>query len=200
MAVRLSALSTSCLSPLRKIPGTHFCYSLSQHQGHSAGGRIRSTEKSNDLIRTWTRNLPACSIVPQPTMLPHAPSSRLTYDLSNDTVNNSDQMVSNDRMANEQWTGKNMKRSSHGLFKVLHHNFPGRSEINHKNLSKDIFCLSWCLNWHLMDTRRYSQLSRLTKLITTTALHTCFPQYEGEHVTPCKNLKSYLYHHLLPPW
>jgi hypothetical protein len=35
----------------RKIPGTHFCYRLSQSKGHSAAGRIRSIEKSNDLIR-----------------------------------------------------------------------------------------------------------------------------------------------------
>jgi hypothetical protein len=34
----------------RKIPGTHFCYKLSRTQGHSAAGRIRSIEKSNDVI------------------------------------------------------------------------------------------------------------------------------------------------------
>jgi hypothetical protein len=33
------------------------------------GGRIRSIEKSNDLIGNGTRNLPACSVVPEPTML-----------------------------------------------------------------------------------------------------------------------------------
>jgi hypothetical protein len=37
----------------RKIPGTHFCYRLSRPQGHSAAGRIRSIDKSNDLIRIW---------------------------------------------------------------------------------------------------------------------------------------------------
>jgi hypothetical protein len=36
-------------------------------------GRIRSTEKSNDLIWNQTRDFPVCSIVPQPYMLPHAP-------------------------------------------------------------------------------------------------------------------------------
>jgi hypothetical protein len=36
-------------------------------------GRIRSTEKSNDLIGNLTHGIPACSIVPQPTMLRHAP-------------------------------------------------------------------------------------------------------------------------------
>jgi hypothetical protein len=50
----------------RKIPGTHFCWRLSRPQNHSAAGRIRSIEKSNDLIWSRTRDLPACSIVPQP--------------------------------------------------------------------------------------------------------------------------------------
>jgi hypothetical protein len=36
-------------------------------------GRIRSTEKSNDLIGNQTRDLPACSTVSQPTMLLCAP-------------------------------------------------------------------------------------------------------------------------------
>jgi hypothetical protein len=34
--------------------------------------RVRSMENSNDLIGNQTRDLPACNIVPQPTMLPHA--------------------------------------------------------------------------------------------------------------------------------
>jgi hypothetical protein len=57
----------------RKIPGTHFCWRLSRPQGHSAAGRIRSIEKSNDLIGNQTRDLLACSIVPQPTTLLCAP-------------------------------------------------------------------------------------------------------------------------------
>jgi hypothetical protein len=32
-----------------------------------------SIEKSNDFIENRTRDLPACSIVPQPNMLPRAP-------------------------------------------------------------------------------------------------------------------------------
>jgi hypothetical protein len=44
-------------------------------QGHSVAGRIRSIEKSSDLIGIRIRDLPACSIVLQPTMLPHAPNS-----------------------------------------------------------------------------------------------------------------------------
>jgi hypothetical protein len=57
----------------RKIPDTHFCYKLSRPQRHSTAGRIRWTENSNDLIRNQTRNLPACSIVLQPTRLLCAP-------------------------------------------------------------------------------------------------------------------------------
>jgi hypothetical protein len=45
-------------------------------QGHSAAGRIRSIKKSNDLIGNRTRDLPACSIVPQPTKLPLAPDRK----------------------------------------------------------------------------------------------------------------------------
>jgi hypothetical protein len=56
----------------RKIPGTHFSQRMSRPQDHSAAGRIRSTEKSSELIGNRTRDLPACSIVPQPTTLPRA--------------------------------------------------------------------------------------------------------------------------------
>jgi hypothetical protein len=55
-----------------KIPGTHFCWRPSGPQGHSAAGRIRLIEY-NDIIGNWTRNLAACSIVSQPTMVPRAP-------------------------------------------------------------------------------------------------------------------------------
>jgi hypothetical protein len=57
----------------RKIPGTHFCYRLSRSQGHCAAGTIRLNEKSNYHIGNRTRDLPACSIVPQPTTRPRAP-------------------------------------------------------------------------------------------------------------------------------
>jgi hypothetical protein len=42
---------------------------LSLPRGHNAAGRIRSIEKSNDLIGNRTRDLPTCSTVPQPTTL-----------------------------------------------------------------------------------------------------------------------------------
>jgi hypothetical protein len=67
----LTALSAGRPLSSRKIPGTHFCLRLCRRQGHNAAGRIRSIEKPNDLIGIRTRDLPACSIVPHPTTLPH---------------------------------------------------------------------------------------------------------------------------------
>ena len=59
--------------PPGNIPGTHFCYKLTQPQGHSATERIMSMKNSNDTIGKRTRDLPACSAVPQPTAPPRAP-------------------------------------------------------------------------------------------------------------------------------
>jgi hypothetical protein len=56
-----------------KFPGTHFCWRLSRPQGYNAAGRVRSIKKSNDHIGNQTRDLPACSIVLQPTTLPRSP-------------------------------------------------------------------------------------------------------------------------------
>jgi hypothetical protein len=53
---------------------------LSRLQGHSAAGRIRSNEKSKDLIGNRSRCFPASSIVSQPTTLPYAPVSRQDCD------------------------------------------------------------------------------------------------------------------------
>jgi hypothetical protein len=61
----------------RKIPER-----LSQPQGHSAAGRIRSIKKSNDLIGNQIRDLPAYSIVPQPTTLPRAPYMHILFELN----------------------------------------------------------------------------------------------------------------------
>jgi hypothetical protein len=41
-------------------------------QDRNVAGRVRSTENSTDLIGNRTRDLPTCSIVPQPTTLPCA--------------------------------------------------------------------------------------------------------------------------------
>jgi hypothetical protein len=46
------------------IPGTHFCWRLSQLQGHSVFGRIMSMKNSTDTIGNRTRDLPACSCSP----------------------------------------------------------------------------------------------------------------------------------------
>jgi hypothetical protein len=59
-------------------PQEHSWYSfllerLSQPQGHSAAGRIRSIEKSMDVIRNQARDHPACDILPELTTLLHAP-------------------------------------------------------------------------------------------------------------------------------
>jgi hypothetical protein len=42
---------------------------MSQPQSHSAAGKITSCEKANVFIGNGTRDLPGCSIVPQPIML-----------------------------------------------------------------------------------------------------------------------------------
>ena len=67
-AVSLSALSTGRLYPLGNISGTHFSERLSRPQGHSAAGRIISMKNSNDTTENRTRDLPAYSAVPQPTV------------------------------------------------------------------------------------------------------------------------------------
>jgi hypothetical protein len=45
--------------------------------GSCAVGRIKSIEKFSDLIGNRTRDLPASSIVPQPTTVPRAPRKRV---------------------------------------------------------------------------------------------------------------------------
>jgi hypothetical protein len=49
-----------------------FLLELSQPQGHSVAGRIKSVEKIH-LIRNRIRDLPACKTVPKPTTLPRTP-------------------------------------------------------------------------------------------------------------------------------
>jgi len=71
--IRLSALRTSRLYSPGNIPGTHFCYRLSRFYGHSAAGRM-SIKNSNGTIGNRTRDLPACSTMPESTTLPRAPT------------------------------------------------------------------------------------------------------------------------------
>jgi hypothetical protein len=68
MKVVRSALRIGRLYPPENIRGTHFCCRSSQHQGHSGVGRFMSMKNSNDTIGNRTRDLPACSAVPQPTV------------------------------------------------------------------------------------------------------------------------------------
>jgi hypothetical protein len=68
--VRLSALRIDRLYPPGNIPATHFCYRLGQSPGHSAAERAVSIKNSNDTIGNRTRDLPACSAVPQPNAPP----------------------------------------------------------------------------------------------------------------------------------
>jgi hypothetical protein len=73
------------LTPLPPLPTGRFLVLLSvggRPQGRSAAERIRSIEKPSDLIRNRTRDLLACSIVPQPTTLPHAPDCCLLAGIS----------------------------------------------------------------------------------------------------------------------
>jgi hypothetical protein len=50
------------LQPPKKIPGAHFCWRLSKPQGHSAAGRIRSIEKSSELMGNETGDLAVCIV------------------------------------------------------------------------------------------------------------------------------------------
>jgi len=56
--VRFSALRTGRLYPPGNIPGTYFCWRLSQPQSHSAAGRIMSMKNSNNTIGNQTRDFP----------------------------------------------------------------------------------------------------------------------------------------------
>ena len=87
--VRLAALRTGYLYLPGNIPSTHFCKRLSRLQGYSAAGRILSMKNSNDTIGNWTRDLPACSAVPQPTAPPRTLQvyTKLSIN-SNDTIGN----------------------------------------------------------------------------------------------------------------
>jgi hypothetical protein len=85
--VRLSALRTGRLYLPGNIPGTHFCLRLSRPQGHSAAGRIMSMKNSNDTIGNRTRDLPTCSVVPQPTAPPRAPVNSQTTNEKHEVTN-----------------------------------------------------------------------------------------------------------------
>jgi len=65
--------------PPGNIPGTRFCWRLSQPQGHSAAGRSMSMKNSNDIIGNQTRDLHTCSAVLQATALLRVPAWQESY-------------------------------------------------------------------------------------------------------------------------
>jgi hypothetical protein len=67
MAIRLSALRTGRALLPRNISasGTHLCQRLSKPQGLVRPEGLGNLKKKIHLIRSRTRDLPACSIVPQ---------------------------------------------------------------------------------------------------------------------------------------
>ena len=59
------------LSPPQEISAIHFRWRMNRPLGHSETGRIMSMKNSSETIENRTRDLPACSAVPQPTPPPH---------------------------------------------------------------------------------------------------------------------------------
>jgi hypothetical protein len=74
MAVRLLALHGNRPLPPQEDSWYSFLLEAELPQDHNAAGKIRSIEKSNDLIGIRTCDLPACSIVPLLATLPCAPN------------------------------------------------------------------------------------------------------------------------------
>ena len=70
--VGLSVLCPGRLYPLRNTPGTHFYWSLSWPQGHSATGRTMWMTNSYDTIGNRNCDFLFCSAVAQPTAAPRA--------------------------------------------------------------------------------------------------------------------------------
>jgi hypothetical protein len=75
---KVVSLNTGRIYPPGNIPGTYFCKRLSRPQGHSVTETIMSMKNSNDTIGNRTRDVPACSAVPQPTAPPRASLYRMS--------------------------------------------------------------------------------------------------------------------------
>ena len=66
----LSAVRAGRLCSPGNIPDTRFCQRRTRPHGHSAAGRIKTMKSP---IGNGTRDLPACSAVPQATTTPRNP-------------------------------------------------------------------------------------------------------------------------------
>jgi len=134
--VRLSALRTGHLYPPGNIPGTHFCYKLSQPQGHSATRRIMSMKNSNDIGGNRTRDLPTRSAVPQPTAPPRNPPEFYATQKFSTAC---------------QWLLYQAKRTlstpSYAVFAITQFNLLPRC-LNAKCIlwQPEFFCLAWIFN------------------------------------------------------
>jgi hypothetical protein len=72
-------------------------------QGHSAAGWIGSIEKSNDLIGNRTRDIPACSIVPQPTVHSLTPLRIHQVRFTHDPIIKNTANIFWDLMLSQRW-------------------------------------------------------------------------------------------------
>ena len=64
---------------LGNTPGTHLYKRLSRRQGYNAAGRVMSIKNSSDTIGKRTRDLLACSTMPQPSAPYRVPKSNVIY-------------------------------------------------------------------------------------------------------------------------
>jgi hypothetical protein len=67
---QMKALRTGRFNPPGDTTGNHFCYKLSRLQVYSAAWRFKALQNSSDSFGNQTRDLPACSAVPQTTAPP----------------------------------------------------------------------------------------------------------------------------------
>ena len=77
--ITFSAVRTGHLYSPGNIPGTHFCYRISQPQDRSSLGRIQLMKISNNPTGNRNRDLPACRAVPQPTIPQRKPLQEMVH-------------------------------------------------------------------------------------------------------------------------
>jgi hypothetical protein len=130
---------------LRKIPGTNFCQRLSRPQGHSAAERIRSIEKTNELIRNRTQNLSACSVMPKPTTLLRVLIVRIVYSILKYGIQGIDTLSfvlrsseCKSRVVWEVFTNVSDKTCCLSLHSKVYGIITGRSEISTADETSDL--------------------------------------------------------------